>query len=192
MPHYEPDQTVREARARYFEENGFGVTGGYEEKWVKLAFGPLRFGFPNSEARVRAVRYHDLHHLATEYDTDWVGEAEIAAWEIASSCRDHVAAWVLNLYAMQVGLWIAPRAVWRAFVRGRHSRNLYAEPFEDALLEENLGELRKRLALDGATPRARFGDRVRFVGWSLAAFALAFASGAPLWAFLFWAAGGFA
>ncbi len=191
MP-YAPDQTLREARARYFEANGFGVTGGYEEKWVKLAFGPLRFGFPNSEGRVRAVRYHDLHHVMTGYETDWVGEAEIGAWEIASSCRDHTAAWILNLYAMQVGLWIAPRAVWRAFVRGRHSRNLYAEPFGDGLLEERVGDMQKRLDLDAAPPAPVLADRLAFAGWSATAVLLAIASGAPLYLVVYWAAGGLA
>ena len=37
--------------------------------------------FPNGAARVRAVRLHDLHHVATGYATSWVGEAEIGAWE---------------------------------------------------------------------------------------------------------------
>jgi ubiquinone biosynthesis protein Coq4 len=39
------------------------------------------------------VRLHDLHHLVTGYPTDWKGELEISAWEIAGSCRGYVAAW---------------------------------------------------------------------------------------------------
>ena len=186
MAHYDPVWSLREARERYFERNGFGASGGYDEKWVKLAFGPLRFAFPNTPGRVRAVRYHDLHHVVTGYDTSWTGEAEIGAWEVASSCRDHVAAWLLNLYAMGVGLVIAPGAVWRAFLRGRHSHNLYAEPFGDALLDESVGAMRRRLALETPPPRATPGDRLRFTGWSTAAVGLATASGAPLWALLFW------
>ena len=144
---------MRDARARYFESNGFG-DGGYDAKWVKLALGPIPFAFPNSAARVRAVRLHDLHHVATGYDTNVLGEAEIGAWEIGSSCRGFVAAWILNLYAMQLGFWISPAAVFRAFVRGRHTGNLYRGEWDEALLEARVGELRERLGLGAPAPAA--------------------------------------
>jgi hypothetical protein len=187
MPHYDPALSLRDARGQYFAANGLGE-GGYDDKWVKLAAGPLRFAFPNTAGRVHAVRYHDLHHVVTGYATDWTGEAEIGAWEIASGCRDLIAAWVLNLYAMQIGLWISPRSVWRAFARGRHSRNLYAEPWSEALLEESVGAMRRRLALESGPPRATLADQLRFAGWSTAAVTLAVASGLPLW-LLIWAIG---
>ena len=178
MLHYDAALSLRDARGQYFAANGLGE-GGYEEKWVKLAAGPLRFAFPNTAGRVRAVRYHDLHHVVTGYATDWIGEAEIGAWEIASGCRDLFAAWILNLYAMQIGLWISPRAVWCAFARGRHTRNLYGEPWSEALLGETVGETRRRLALEGDPPRASLSDRARFFAWSAAAVALALASAVP-------------
>jgi hypothetical protein len=186
MPHYDPALSLREARRRYFAENGLGE-GGYEDKWVRLAFGPLRFAIPNTAGRVRAVRYHDLHHVVTGYATTWTGEAEIGAWEVASGCRDLIAAWVLNLYAMQIGLWVAPRAVWRAFARGRHSRNLYAEPWGDPLLDESVGAMKRRLALE-REPHATISDQIHFAGWSAAALALAAATTAPWW-LLAWAIG---
>jgi hypothetical protein len=178
MPHYDPALSLRDARRQYFAANGLGE-GGYEEKWVKLAAGPLRFAFPNMAGRVYAVRFHDLHHVVTGYATNWTGEAEIGAWEIASGCRDLLAAWVLNLYAMQIGLWISPRSVWRAFARGRHTRNLYGEPWSDALLDEKVGEMRRRLALEGTAQRASVSDRARFLAWSSAAVALTIASAIP-------------
>jgi hypothetical protein len=184
MPEYDAALSLREARERYFAAAGLGA-GGYDQKWVPLAMGPLRFAIPNTAGRVRAVRYHDLHHVVTGYDTDWTGEGEIGAWEVASGCRDLLAAWVLNLYAMQLALWFAPRAVWRAFVRGRHSRNLYAEPWSDALLEESVGGMRRRLALEGDPPAASPADRILFVSWASVALALAFATGAPLWLLVF-------
>jgi hypothetical protein len=174
---YDDGLRVRDARARYFESNGFG-DGGYDAKWVKLALGPIPFAFPNTAARVRAVRLHDLHHVATGYDTTVLGEAEIGAWEIGSSCRGFVAAWVLNLYAMQLGLWIDPAAVFRAFVRGRHTGNLYSGEWDEALLEARVGELRGRLGLGAAAPRATGMDRAAFLGWSGLALLLAAATSA--------------
>ena len=176
MTRYGDTLSVREARARYFRDNGFGEDGGYGAAWVKLQMGPLTLPLPNTPQRVRAVRFHDLHHVVTGYATDWTGEAEIAAWEIASGCADHHAAWLLNLWAMAIGLVIAPGRVWRAFVRGRRSRNLYREPWSEALLEPRVGELRARLGLDdaaAASSPARAAERAAFAGWCAASAALA-------------------
>ena len=181
MTRYEDQLPVREARARYFESNGFG-DGGYDAKWVKVMLGRIPIAFPNTAARVRAVRLHDLHHVATGYDTHLLGEAEIGAWEVGSSCRGFVAAWLLNLYAMQLGLWIDPGAVFRAFVRGRHTRNLYRGDWDEALLDARVGELREHLRLTGPAPEATAWDRVAFCGWTLVAWTLALATGALIFA----------
>ena len=37
--------------------------------------------------RQRAVRWHDLHHVATRFGTDNVGEGEISAWELRRGLR---------------------------------------------------------------------------------------------------------
>ena len=169
MPAYADSLSLRDARSVYFDANAFGADGGYAKRWVKVKLGPVPFWFPNSAGRVRAVRYHDLHHVATGYDTDWVGEGEIAAWEIASSCRGYLAAWWLNLLAMCIGCAIAPARIFRAFVRGRHTRNLYGESFDDALLAGSVGALRARLGLDGPVPTPTPANRVAFAGWCVAA-----------------------
>src|SRR5205085_10915333 len=121
---YDPQLTLREARELYFEINDF-KGGGYDEAWVKMKAGPVPVWFPNTKGRVRAVKYHDLHHVLTEYPTTWRGEAEIGAWEVATGCAGHYPAWLLNLEAFAIGLVINPRGVFRAFVRGRRSGNLY-------------------------------------------------------------------
>ena len=77
---YDDALSLREARATYFRDNAFGDDGGYGKKWVHVQLGPLPFAFPNTPARVRAVKYHDLHHVVTGYPTDVVGEAEIGFW----------------------------------------------------------------------------------------------------------------
>jgi hypothetical protein len=162
-------EDLRTARARYFRENGFPPGGGYEAKWVRLKVGPLPLGFPNTDARRRAVRFHDLHHVVTGYATDWTGEAEIGAWEVASGCADHYAAWLLNLSAMAIGLLVGPRRTFRAFVRGRRTGNLYRETWRAALLDERVGAVRDRLCLGGGSGEARAGDVLAFAGWSVAA-----------------------
>jgi ubiquinone biosynthesis protein Coq4 len=141
---------VREARARYFAENGLG-DGGYGDRFVVLRVaGVPALLLPNTKQRVRSVRIHDVHHVLTGYATSWRGEAEIAAWELASGCRDHWAAWGLNLSAALIGLCSAPRAVWRAFRSGLRCRNLYEREWDDGILERSVGELRRELGLDAA------------------------------------------
>ena len=165
-----PDDTLAAARDAYFAANDFGPNGGYDDAWVDFTLGPLKIPFPNLPARVRAVRMHDLHHTLTGYDTDLFGEFEIAAWEIGSGCAGFVAAWLLNLSAMGTGAFVTPRRTFRAFVRGRRSRNLYRSTYDDALLGRRVGEVRASLDIPPAPPRATAAD--------LAAYAAATAAGA--------------
>jgi hypothetical protein len=149
---HEPDATTPLATrlTQYFEENGFGPDGGYEATWVDFSLGPIPFPFPNTPARKRAVRYHDLHHLVTGYRTDLPGEFEISAWEIGAGCKGFLAAWQLNLGGMAGGLFLCPRRSFRAFVRGRHSDTLYGRAYDDALLGLTVGEARRLTRLDTA------------------------------------------
>lgn len=162
---WEPTLTLEQARAEYFRFNGFGEDGGYGAKWVDFKLGPIPFPIPNTSQRVEAVRYHDLHHVMTGYQTDFLGELEISAWELASGCADKAAAWVLNFGGYAGGMLFAPRRTLRAFVRGRHSRNLYRRRFDDALLSQTVGDMRRELGLDGEA-RATAGDlALAFVAW---------------------------
>ena len=164
---YGPEMTLREARALYFEINNF-KDGGYGEAWVKMKAGPFPIWFPNTKARVRAVKYHDLHHVLTEYPTTWRGESEIGAWEVATGCASHYPAWLLNLEALAIGLVIHPRGVFRAFVRGRKSRNLYRLRFDDELLAARVGDMREELSLAEPPTQATTADKLSFAAWSLA------------------------
>ena len=144
---YAPEESLREARARYFASSGLG-DGGYDDAWVVFrARGIPYAAFPNSPQRVRSVRLHDVHHIVAGYDTSWTGEAEIAAWELASGCKDHYAAWILNGLALLIGLVLAPLAVRDAWRRGRVTKNLYDGEWEESLLDRSVGEIRAELDL---------------------------------------------
>lgn len=169
------EATMREARAAYFAANGFGETGGYDDAWVDFKLGPIPFPFPNTKARIEAVKFHDLHHIATGYRTDIVGELEISGWEIGAGCKHMPAAWFLNLGGMGLGAFVAPVRVFRAFVRGRRSESLYGERFEP-LLEERVASVRARFVGEEAAP-ASAAD--------VLAFALATVTGIALGLFSF-------
>lgn len=162
--------SVGEARARFFREAGFPEDGGYSARTVVLKkLGPIPIvAFPNSDARRRAIAMHDLHHVATFYEPSWTGEAEISAWELATGCGRYVFAWVITMPAIAVGLLVAPLRTWRAWVRGRHTRSLYAERWSDALLHKTVGELRRELGLERPVPPATLGDALSFGVWSAA------------------------
>lgn len=154
--------TLREARRRYFDDNGFGETGGYDDAWVDFKLGPVPFPFPNTKERVRAVKVHDLHHVLTGYRTDFLGELEIAAWELGAGCKSFAAAWVLNLGGVGAGLFRAPRRTFRAFVRGRRQESLYGEADVERLLETSVGEMRARFAPEAVDLRPRASDVLLF------------------------------
>ena len=156
LPAYDESATVGQARELYFAANDLGESG-YSDRWVRLRLaGRTIIMFPNSAARVRSIRLHDIHHVVAGYDTSWTGEAEVAAWEIGGGCADHGAAWLLNMSALAIGAVIAPVRTLAAFARGRRSRTLYSGEFVPALLAESLGALRRRLELPskGSSPAA--------------------------------------
>jgi hypothetical protein len=73
-------------------------------------------------------------------------------------------------------LFVAPRATFDAFVRGRHTANLYRhDEFHEAVLSRSVGDMRSDLRLDQPAPPARASDVVAFGTRSLAALALQFA-----------------
>jgi hypothetical protein len=66
-----------------------------------------------------------------------------------------------------MGLAIAPRRLWRAFVRGRGSTTLYRHHWRAGYLDWRLGELRAFLGLDAPGRAAGVGDALRFVACAL-------------------------
>jgi len=97
------------------------------------------------------------------------GEAEIAAWEIASGCARYHAAWILNIGAFSAGLVVAPRRLFRAFLRGRDAKtNLYKSGFDESRLNGiTVGMLRDQLGLRGALPLAGATDVGLFLLWCI-------------------------
>lgn len=150
--------TLGGARAAYYERNHFGADGGDSLEWVPVKVLGITLRIPNTEGRRRAVRFHDLHHVVTGYETDLRGEAEIGAWELASGCLQWPAATVLNFFALAIGVAMAPRRMVRAWARGRHTRNLYGERDVAELLPRKVDEVRSTLGLDGPAPKVRLRD----------------------------------
>jgi hypothetical protein len=116
---------MEHARDQFLAANGFRVEDYTAPTYtVKLWGLPLKL--PNTKAHQWATPLHDLHHILTGYPTDWIGEAEIAAWELRAGCKTLVVYW-LDLSGVAIGLFISPLRVWRAFRSARGQRTLYRD-----------------------------------------------------------------
>ncbi len=167
MAIYSPEMTLRDARSQYFALNNFGADGGYEDRWIKVKVWRVPIWIPNTEGRRRAVPLHDIHHILTEYPTTWRGEAEISTWEIASGgLHQFYAGWLLDLLNVAQGLLINPRGVYGAFMRGRSNSNLYLREFSEHLLNQRVGEMRRRVGLERACARVTLRDLTAFIFWA--------------------------
>jgi ubiquinone biosynthesis protein Coq4 len=179
---YPPEMTLGDARARYFELNNFGPDGGYHERWIKVKVWRIPIWLPNTAGRVRAVKLHDLHHVLTEYPTTWRGEAEISAWELGSGgLKKYYAGWVLDILNLAQGLVVNPVGLYRGFMRGRRSKNLFSTKFTDEILEHRVGEYRRLLDLERAPGKPTLYDQMIFVIWIIISMVSYLVAVAPVW-----------
>lgn len=163
-------KTPKELLDDFYEQYNLGKDGGQDLSFatIQLAKG-LNLYFPNWDSRRRAVLKHDIHHIIAGYPSTLKGEAEISTWEISSGCKGYWAAFAINLLGMMMGIFY-PRAIFRAWVRGKNTNNLY----DDALTNEEalntpVSELQDRLLLkaDPKTMKATFGQTLSLFGMLL-------------------------
>lgn len=137
---------VKDGLDAYLDENGFDIAE-YKAPTFRLKVFGRYFDARNSPDRQWAIPLHDLHHLATGYGTDWVGEAEIGIWELRAGCRTFIVYW-LNAMATLIGFVIAPGRVVAAYRAARGAHALYRQGLSyEAVLEMTIGELRARLGV---------------------------------------------
>ena len=152
-----PASQVGRGRDAYLEENGFTVSS-YDDTWTSASFFALDFAVPNTKLHQRAIRLHDLHHVATGFGTDLAGEAEISAWEVRGGLRG-LGVYVSSIVVLgaMMGLFVAPRRTVRAFHAAANARSLWTMdvPYAD-LLRMTVLQLR---ALVGAPPDGVHGAR---------------------------------
>jgi hypothetical protein len=114
--------------AAFYRRAGFGEVVGARPCTVKVYTGCLLVPLPNIEARHTYLKYHDLHHLITGYSVGRIGEGEVSAWELGTgSMAVSPTLGTMNLIALSTGLVLQRKRMWRAYVRGCASRNLYPE-----------------------------------------------------------------
>ena len=143
---YSDDLTIREARDRFLAHNGFRLDD-YMGPTYTIKFWQLPVKFPNTRAHQWATPLHDLHHVLTGFQTDWIGEAEVAVWELRGGCKTLIVYW-LDLWGALIGLFISPSRVLRAYRAAKGQRTLYRDPaLSKSVLEMTVGETRARLGI---------------------------------------------
>jgi hypothetical protein len=161
--------SVRSARDAYLAENGFSAAA-YDFNWTKASFFGIPVAVPNTSRHRWAIMLHDLHHVATGFGTDQIGESEISAWELRLGLR-RVGPYVGSIISVlaAVGFLLYRRraqAAWRA-AGGASSLFSRADAYE-RLLDMTVLELRTELGVGptgvadvprGLHPRAPFRAR---------------------------------
>ena len=95
--------TTEQALGEFLVAQRVAQPGGERKDWyagywfyttlfgVKVPLFP-RFGFR------QGLPAHDTHHMLNDYATNWVGECETAAWELASGgCGPYIFYWIDRL-----------------------------------------------------------------------------------------------
>jgi len=161
--------TIKEALSHFYQKHGLPEDGGMSKTWARYQFGPLTVPVYNTKGRRRALKHHDIHHILTSYEGEFKDETAIGAWEVASGCKDFYHAWLFNLWAFALGLPLFPKQVYRAFIRGRYSQNLYGVSLDQPLLNTSVATLRRQLGIDAPSPVPTFRDKCTFACWALVA-----------------------
>jgi hypothetical protein len=143
---YPDGLTVREARDRFLGRNGFRLED-YSAPTYALRIWRLHLRLPNTKAHRWATPLHDMHHILTGYGTDWIGEAELAAWELRAGCKT-LDVYCLDLAGVIIGLFMSPAGIWRAFIKAKGQRTLYRDSMlRESALQMTVGEVRARLGI---------------------------------------------
>lgn len=159
--HFEDDAPLEEALEAYYRRNGFSPHA--PERFIAVHFGRVTLPFPNTDGRRRVLRLHDLHHVATGYDTDLRGEAEIGAFELGAGCGNSFVVWFYDLGTWVIGLARWPRRTLRGFLRGRRTRtSLFTSPARAQA--PTVGALREALGVVADPGPFRVSDAVALVG----------------------------
>lgn len=136
---------VKEALIGFYKFNQLDIAGDFESHCVRVYIGCILAPVPNIKARMKYLKFHDLHHIMSGYGIDRIGESEISAWELGSrSCRKPIIS-IMNLFALSTGYILSPSKVTNAFYRGCRSKNLYylSDGMEESLIDQlNLNQVK--------------------------------------------------
>ena len=98
---------------------------GIQPKWWSFKFLGFNVYCYNFDWRKNAILRHDLHHIATDYPFNLIGEMQVATWEFAAGRYPSIFATLFCLPLVGIGALLWPKRIYSAFIRGRNNTSLY-------------------------------------------------------------------
>jgi hypothetical protein len=135
-------KTIYEDLQHYWQTNKLPPDGGISETFNEARIGSFSFRYPNFDGR--ALLLHDINHLLTGYPTNWVGECQVSAWELASGGRKgYPRTWIYPVSLVMLGLLICPVKTHKAFLAGKGKTNPFILSATVNVLELSREELER-------------------------------------------------
>lgn len=121
----------------------------FEDDFNWANFNGIQVPYPNLPWRKKMMHLHDVNHVLTEYDTSWIGEGEIAAFELASGYPGKTAvAYLYAPFSLAIGFLFSPSRIIQAFRRGLCMRNAcHLNLSKEILFNSTVAELRATLGI---------------------------------------------
>ena len=128
--------TVEERLRQFWLEYGLDEANTVYSDRNLFKIGTFRLSFPNLSKQ--GYMLHDVNHLLSGYELDWISEFELAAWELGSGARSGFG--LSNLYPLFgtiTGLILAPIRTVRAFKKGlwRVNAHRLSESFDVLVMD---------------------------------------------------------
>lgn len=118
------NQTILTELKDYWKSQNLPFDGGVKQKFNSAKIGNFSFKYPNLDGK--ALILHDINHLITNYKTNWKGECEVSAWELASGGRKgYSKTWIYPISLTVLGLFICPTRTYEAFKNGIGKQNSF-------------------------------------------------------------------
>lgn len=135
--------TILEELETYWQIQNLPESGGAKELFNEAKVGNFSFKYPNLDGQ--ALILHDINHLLTNYQTNWKGECEVSAWELASGGRPgHPTTWIYPILLVILGIFICPIRTLKAYRNGLGKRNSFVISLETNIFELTKNEVIER------------------------------------------------
>lgn len=160
------EKTAFEALQDFYKETGLEPYFQNRSILVKVRIGRFYILFPNFSL-LKNIYLHDLNHLITPYKPNWKGEFELSAWELAAGgWKTYWIAWYLCLTGTGIGIFIYPRAMWKAYKTGIGQTNTCKVVHtKNDLHSISFDELKTKVLTYQPRRENRFFSFVKFLAW---------------------------
>lgn len=116
--------TILKELEQYWQSHDLPSDGGAKDKFNEAKIGKFSFKYPNLDGK--ALILHDINHPITGYTTNWTGECEVSAWELASGGRKgYPRTWIYPISLVILGLIICPKRTLKAYKSGLGKQNSF-------------------------------------------------------------------